>query len=192
MEEHYKLSKTIAEKSVTVVKLNNELIPFDSSDSKKTLIVNITNRKTITDPHFNEAYKENFSLYKSITLDNSSNNKDYKIALDIGKDCEMIIVASYFSIKSDTDGKILSESQLKFINNLLTLNKQLIIISFENPYILSLFPQAENYICTFSNSQASQRAVVNFLKGSIEPSGKLPVSIPNTDYKIGYQWRPNI
>ena len=192
MEEHYKLSKTIAEKSVTVVKLNNELIPFDSSDYKKTLIVNITNRKTITDPHFNEAYKENFSLYKSITLNNSSKNKDYKIALDIGKDCEMIIVASYFSIKSDTDGKFLSEPQLTFINNLLTLNKQVIIISFENPYILSFFPQAENYICTFSNVQASQRAVVNLLKGSIEPSGKLPVSIPNMDYKIGYQWRPNI
>ncbi|HEX9251588.1 MAG TPA: glycoside hydrolase family 3 N-terminal domain-containing protein [Ignavibacteriaceae bacterium] len=191
MEEHYQLSKTIAEKSVTVVKMNNELIPFDSSKYKKTFIVNITNRKSISDPHFIEAYKENFSLYSSTTLNNSSKNRDYKAAMNVAKDCELIIVASYFSIKNDDNGNALSETQLKFFDDLLALKKRVIIISFENPYILSSFPQAENYICTFSNSKSSQRAVVNFLKGSIEPTGRLPVSIPNTGYQIGFRWEPN-
>ena len=111
--------------------------------------------------------------------------------MDVAKDCEMIIVASYFYIRNDVNGKALSDTQLNFIENLLALNKDVIIISFENPYILSLFPQAENYICTFSNSKASQRAVLNLLNGSIEPRGRLPVSIPNTEYQLGFKWIPN-
>ena len=191
MEEHYQLSKMIAEKSVTVVKMNNKLIPLDSTKYKKTFIVNITNRRIISDPHFNEAYKENFSLYSSHTLTINSAKTDYQFALDVAKDCEMIIVASYFYIRNDVNGKALSDTQLNFIENLLALNKDVIIISFENPYILSLFPQAENYICTFSNSKASQRAVLNLLNGSIEPRGRLPVSIPNTEYLLGFKWVPN-
>jgi len=191
MEEHYQLSKMIAEKSVTVVKMNNKLIPLDSTKYKKTFIVNITNRRIISDPHFNEAYKENFSLYSSNTLTSNSAKTDYQFALDVAKDCEMIIVASYFYIRNDVNGKALSDTQLNFIENLLALNKDVIIISFENPYILSLFPQAENYICTFSNSKASQRAVLNLLNGSIEPRGRLPVSIPNTEYLLGFKWVPN-
>ncbi|MDP2364637.1 MAG: glycoside hydrolase family 3 C-terminal domain-containing protein, partial [Ignavibacteria bacterium] len=124
------------------------------------------------------------------TLTKTSKGTDYMYALDIAKDCEMIVVASYFSIKDDANGKALSDDQLKFFKSILILNKKVIIISFENPYILSLFPNAENYICTFSNSNASQRAVVNLLNGSIEPNGRLPVSIPNTDFKIGYRWEP--
>ena len=172
--------------------MDSKLVPLDSARHTKTFVVNITNRKTVSDPHFEEAYKESFAIYSSTTLTNRSKSVDYKNALEIAKDCEMIVVASYFSIRSDNNGKVLSDDQLKFLKTILALNKKVIIISFENPYILSLIPKSENYICTFSNSKASQRAVVNLLNGSIEPNGRLPVSIPNTDFKIGYRWKSNI
>ena len=103
----------------------------------------------------------------------------------------MIIIASYFYTRNDVNGKSLSDIQIKFIEKLLSFNKKVILISFENPYILLNFPSIKNYICTFSNSKASQRAALNFLNGSIEAKGKLPVTIPFTDYKIGYSWKPN-
>ena len=49
----------------------------------------------------------------------------------------------------------------------------------------------ENYICTYSDSKSSQRAVLNLLNGSLTAKGMLPVSIPNTDYKVGYKWNPD-
>ncbi len=190
-EEHYKLSKTIAEKSVTVVKLEDNLLPLDSSKFIKTFLVNITNRGNISDPHFSEIYKEEFSIYSKTTLTSSSNTSDYKFTLDVAKDCDLIILASYFSIRNNADSKSLPDYQIKFINDLLNLNKRIIFISFENPYVLSLFPDVKNYICTFSNSQSSQRAVLNILNDSIEPEGKLPISIPGTVYKTGFKWKPN-
>jgi beta-N-acetylhexosaminidase len=130
-------------------------------------------------------------MYSSIMLNSTSENADYQFAIDIAKDCEKIIIASYFYIRSDVNGNALSGIQLNFLKKLLAMKKQVIFISFENPYILSNFPQIENYICTFSSSKSSQRAVVNLLKGLIEPEGSLPVSIPLTEYKIGYSWKPN-
>ena len=192
IEGHYQLSKTIAEKSVVVVKMDSKLIPLDSVNYIKTFLVNITNKITVSDPHFEEAYKESFAIYSSTNLTSASQSVDYQYALEIAKDCEMIVVASYFNVRDDINGKALSDEQIKFLINILALNKKVIIISFENPYILSLIPNTENYICTFSNSKASQRAAVNLLNGSIEPNGRLPVSIPNTDFKIGFRWKSNI
>ncbi len=130
-------------------------------------------------------------MYSQKVLTNSSKISDYKYALEIAKECELIVLASYFYIRNDINGKSLSDLQLNFMRDLLTLNKKVLIITFENPYILSLFPNAENYICTFSNSETSQRAAIKLLKGSIKSNGKLPITIPNTDFKIGYKWRSN-
>jgi hypothetical protein len=142
--------------------------------------------------HFSDIYKESFSMYNKTTLTSDSKDTDYQMVLDNAKDCELIIVASYFYIKNDDNGKALSDTQIDFFNKLLGLDKKVIIISFENPYILSLFPKAKNYICTFSNSEASQRAALNLLNGTIKSKGRLPITIPNTQYKIGFQWKPNI
>lgn len=191
IEEHYKLSNSIAEESIVAFNIDEKFIPLDSTKYTKTLLVDITNRKTINDPHFSEIYSKNFSRYSSVTLTNESNNNDYQFTLDIAKDCEMIVIASYFYTRNDINGKSLSDAQIKFIEKLLSFNKNVILISFENPYILSNFPNIKNYICTFSNSKASQRAALNFLNGSIESKGKLPVTIPYTDYRIGYSWKPN-
>ena len=192
IEHNYKLAKTIAEESIAVVKMENNLLPLDSAKYIKTLLLDITNRSTMKSSHFSDIYNESFSIYSRTTLTSSSKKTDYQFALDIAKDCELIVVASYFYIRNDVNGKSLSDAQINFIDNLLALNKKVIIISFENPYILSLFPKAKNYICTFSNTEASQRAALNLLNGSIKSNGRLPITIPNTEFKIGYKWQPPI
>lgn len=190
--EHYNLSKIIAEKSVTVVKMEDGLLPLDSAKFTKTLLVDITNRSSIKSTHFSDIYNENFSIYGRSQLTTTSKNAEYQNSIEKAKDCDLIVIAAYFYVKNDSSGNVLSEEQNKFIKNLLALNKKVIIISFENPYILSLFPHTKNYICTFSDTESSQRAALSLLNGSIVSSGQLPITIPNTKYKIGYKWEPNI
>lgn len=60
IEEHYKLSNSIAEESIVAFNIDEKLIPLDSTKYTKTLLVDITNRKTISDPHFSEIYSKNF------------------------------------------------------------------------------------------------------------------------------------
>ncbi|OQY71526.1 MAG: hypothetical protein B6D44_12455 [Ignavibacteriales bacterium UTCHB2] len=190
LEEHYHLSKIIAENSITIVKADKELLPIDSSKYLKMFIVDITNRKNIKDSHFSQIVHESFSVYSHISLTSESNSSDYKLALDIAKDSDFIIVPAYFYIRSGVNGKTVSDVQFNFFRDFLALGKKVLIISFESPYLLSNFPDADNYICAFSDSKASQRAVLNVLNGTLVAKGKLPVSIPNTDFRVGYSWNP--
>ena len=188
LEEHYQLSKTIAENSVTIVKADKELFPIDSSKYLKTFIIDITNRKNMKDAHFSQIFHESFSVYSHSLLTSESQIADYKLALDIAKDSDFIIVPSYFYIRNGINGRSVSDIQFNFFRDLLSLNKKVLVISFENPYLLSNFPEAENYICTFSDSKASQRAVLNLLNGTLSANGRLPISIPETDFKVGHSW----
>lgn len=190
LEENYHLSKIIAENSITIVKADKELLPIDSSKYLKMFIVDITNRKNIKDSHFSQIVHESFSVYSHMSLTSESTSSDYKLALDIAKDSDFIIVPAYFYIRSGVNGKTVSDVQFNFFRDLLALGKKVLIISFESPYLLSNFPDADNYICAFSDSKASQRAVLNVLNGTLVPKGKLSVSIPNTGFRVGYSWNP--
>jgi hypothetical protein len=59
-----------------------------------------------------------------------------------------------------------------------------ILVSFGNPYLLSLFPKIDVYLCGFGDTKATQRAMLKALVGEIDIQGKLPISIPNTKYKV--------
>lgn len=188
LKKHSDLAKEIAEKSVTIVKMEDELFPLDQKIFSKVFVINISNRRTINDFTFTNSVKEKFSILNSTTLTSLSKPPDYKKVFNSLKESNLIFIAGYFTIRQNGGGTIIPDAQLELIKNILKLNKKVIILSFENPYILSLFPEAKNYICTFSDTKVSQKAALDVLTGLIEPNGRLPVSIPNTEYKIGYQW----
>jgi beta-N-acetylhexosaminidase len=53
------------------------------------------------------------------------------------------------------------------------------MLAMGNPYLAMDFPQAENYMCAFSNTSISESSVVKALFGEIEIHGHVPVTIPN-------------
>ncbi len=53
------------------------------------------------------------------------------------------------------------------------------VVAMGNPYIGSSFPEAQNYLCTFSDTTVSETAAVRALFGEIAIRGRLPVTIPD-------------
>ena len=52
------------------------------------------------------------------------------------------------------------------------------VLAMGNPYLAMDFPQAENYMCAFSNTGISEVSVVKALFGEIPIRGHVPVTIP--------------
>ena len=52
------------------------------------------------------------------------------------------------------------------------------VMAVGNPYLAKDFPEAQNYLCTFSATQVSELSAVKALFGEIEIHGHLPVTIP--------------
>ncbi|MDP9263096.1 MAG: glycoside hydrolase family 3 protein [Acidobacteriota bacterium] len=53
-----------------------------------------------------------------------------------------------------------------------------VVVALGSPYVAAGFPQARNYLCTFSGVPVSETAAVKALFGEIPIHGRLPVTIP--------------
>src|SRR5581483_4003678 len=53
-----------------------------------------------------------------------------------------------------------------------------IVLAMGNPYVVSDFPEVQNYLCSFSFAPVSEGSAVNALFGEIPIGGHLPVNIP--------------
>jgi beta-N-acetylhexosaminidase len=66
------------------------------------------------------------------------------------------------------------------LHNLLnTAAAKTVVLAMGNPYLAKDFPEAQNYLCTYSAAPVSERSAAKALFGEIEIHGHLPVTIPN-------------
>ena len=56
--------------------------------------------------------------------------------------------------------------------------ERLLVVGFGAPYELATFPQVQTYIAAYGPDVPSLTAAAKALTGAIQPSGRLPVTIP--------------
>ncbi len=59
------------------------------------------------------------------------------------------------------------------------------MLSFGNPYIINKFNEVPAYLTSYGSVYYSQKAMVDALLGYSGINGKLPISIPDTEYSFG-------
>jgi len=185
----YRLAQDIAEASVTLVKDEQNLIPVDPGKYAKIFSIVISDSrysKTIEEPFlFEEKMNEQFGYVKNYRINFRTKDKLYEKILEDLKTADLIILPIYANVRSFQGSVELHEEQFKFIQQILNLNKPTIGISFGNPFILTEVPNISTYITTYGNVPLSQTAALDAILGNTKISGKLPINLPNTDYKSG-------
>lgn len=63
----------------------------------------------------------------------------------------------------------------------LAAETELAVLSLSSPYDLLAVPRAGAFLCSYSDSEASVRALGEVLNGSLVPRGRLPVELPGID-----------
>ncbi|MEO8398329.1 MAG: glycoside hydrolase family 3 N-terminal domain-containing protein [Ignavibacteriaceae bacterium] len=185
-ESHLRLSKEIAEKSITLVKNDKKIIPIDPVKIYRTACISITDGiGDESDRIFEKQIEEKFGNVQKIFLNKKSSRKDYQRAYEIAKNSSLILLPSFVRVKAYEGTVKLSESNTEFVKKVLKLRKPSVVISFGNPYLLSLFPEASTYLCAYGDPPVSQTAMAEAIIGENKIQGKLPVTIPNTEFKIG-------
>ncbi len=178
------IAEEIAEKSITLVKNENNIIPLAPEKFYSTAVISITDNVTEGE-YFNELCDQEFGYIKTITLGSTSSDKDFRKAMSIARSSDLIIIPSFVKVKAYQGTVLMKEKQAEFVNQVLQLDKPSLIISFGNPYLLSMFPGAGTYIATYGDAVVSQKAVLRAITGKTDITGKLPVTIPGTPFKRG-------
>jgi beta-N-acetylhexosaminidase len=63
--------------------------------------------------------------------------------------------------------------------------KPVVVASMRNPYDIMAFPSVDANVLTYGNQSVSVKALAKVLTGEVNPTGKLPVTIPNF-YPFGH------
>ena len=183
---HLRLAEEIAEKSITLVKNDKKIIPVNASKVRTATCITITDEiGTEAEMLFQKIAEENFDKVYPIILNKKSSPKDYIRAYQIAKSSNLILLPSFVRVKAYQGTVKLSKRNTDFINKIIRLKIPSVLISLGNPYLLSLFPKVQTYLCSYGDPPVSQYAMMKAILGEINISGRLPISIPNSNYKIG-------
>lgn len=186
INEHWKVAVNLARESITLLKNDKQLIPIKRNNSKKIAHITLTDDNYPgNEKYFDSLLKERISDINSFLFLSNSNYENFQNALKEIKNFDEIILSIYLKIKAFSGNLGLNDEQVNFIEKILAQNKNVILLSHGSPYILSLFPNASTYLCNYGNSKSSELALAESIFGEINITGKLPVTIPNTNSKFG-------
>jgi len=178
------LAEEIAEKSITLIKNDDNLIPLDPEKFYTTAVISVTDNVSEGE-FFNELADQEFGYIKTISLGKMSTEKDYEEAVNTARSSDIIIIPSFIKVKAYAGSVKMLPEQADLINKILKLNKPSVIISFGNPYLLSMFPDCKTYITAYGDAAVSQKAAVRAITGKSDITGVLPISIPGTGFSRG-------
>jgi len=183
---HWRLANEIAEESITLVKNQQKIIPVNPKKYRSTACILLTDADDKKDYPFENYFKENFKHSKFYELFANSKKRDYRKALRIARSANLVLLPALVNVREQSGTIGINEKHRDFIKEVLKLKKRVVLMSLGNPYILRDFPKAKAYICSYGSPAVSQKAMMDAILGRNKIEGKLPVSIPNTKYKIGW------
>ncbi|MCD4827576.1 MAG: beta-N-acetylhexosaminidase [Acholeplasmataceae bacterium] len=102
-----------------------------------------------------------------IKLPLSPSNLDILEVIEKAKAYDQLIVTTY-------NGNVFQE-QIKMIDYLSELGKEMHVISMRNPYDLYYTKNITNYVCLYEYTPNSIKVLLKYLKGSLKLKGKVPV-----------------
>ena len=171
------VGQEIADRSITLVRNEQKAVPLNL----KARVLNITftdeEDRAVTQPFVNEL-RRRIPTLESVVMDLRTKDEEIKGVLDRidARNFDTVIFASTVRAKSGKGTVALPPLGLHLAEEL--VNRNAIVISFGNPYLLQAMPNAPTYIAAYSPFPFSQRAAAKALLGEIEITGKLPVSLP--------------
>ncbi|MCI5938709.1 MAG: beta-N-acetylhexosaminidase [Bacilli bacterium] len=97
--------------------------------------------------------------------------EDYSDLINKAKNYDQIVVCSYNANNYP--------NQVKLINDLNNLGKDLYVISTRNPYDYLVLDEIDNLACLYEYTKNSVGTIMRYLSGMIKPKGKFPINANN-------------
>jgi beta-N-acetylhexosaminidase len=175
--EHQAIADQIAERSVTLVKNRQSLIPIQI-DSEKRIAVIVPKPQDLTPadtssyltPRLAKAVREIHPNTLELIIPISPSENDIEGV--------MVQLAGVDLVIAGTINAAFQPGQAAMVKKILSTGKPTITVALRLPYDLASYPEASTYLCTYSILDPSMQALVQVLFGWSKPLGSLPVSIP--------------
>jgi beta-N-acetylhexosaminidase len=177
-QETAALSQEVANKAITLVRNDANQIPLDKSKRVAVLGISNTFDDEIMGPLLRQL-RQNGVRFNAALLQENSTQEQIEKARAMVNNADVVIAAMYGRVRSGARNSVgLPDSGVGILRDLLANSKDVIGVSFGNPYILGSFPQLKTYMVAYGDMASLQRASANALFGAQDITGRLPISLP--------------
>ncbi|MBM7703515.1 glycoside hydrolase family 3 protein [Metabacillus iocasae] len=175
---HKAVEKEAAERSITLVK-NESVLPLHVSKDDSVVVVGRTSLSDLTAAV--KTYHPNATI-----LEASSSFQLTDAQMQVVKDAKAVIVGtSTFNVS----GRSPEHAQMKLVHTLVAqTDAPVIAIGIRNPYDVMAYPNVDAYLAQYGFRPASFQASAATIFGQNNPSGKLPVTIPDLTTNVLYEF----
>ena len=172
------VANEVAQKSITLARDELSLVPLNTASKKLLAITYADVSDPIAGRVFNDELRGAGFRVQAVTVDGRSSQTDLD-AVRVMADSADVVIASAYVFPREGRGTVGATGGFPaLMEELAAAKKNLIAISFGNPYVVSAFPSVPAYMLAWGGAPVSQRAAAAALLGKAAISGRLPISIP--------------
>jgi len=173
-----KVAAEVAEKSITLARDELSLVPLPRAGKRVLAITYADGSDLLAGRVFNQELRAGGFMLNAVSVDSRTTPAELD-ALRAQADSVDVVIASAYVYPRDGRGTIGAGGGFPaLIEQLAAAKKNLIAVSFGNPYLVSAYPSAPAYLLAWGGAPVSQRAAAAALLGTAPISGRLPISIP--------------
>ena len=179
-----RIAAEVAEKSITVARDSGSLVPLSRNSRRILSITYADGGDLVAGRVFNQELRSGGFRVSTETVDSRTTTAELD-QLRLQADSADVVIASAYVFPRESRGSIGAQGGFPaFIEQLSAARKNLIAISFGNPYLVSAFPSVPTYVLAWGGAPVSQRAAAQAILGRSAITGRLPISIPPW-FKVG-------
>jgi beta-N-acetylhexosaminidase len=182
---HVAVAQEIADRSLTLLKNDRDVLPLLGTRSARVLSVSFRRPSDLLAGRFlNAGLRTRYPRLVTAQLDVDTPPEAYDALLRRARTSDLVVVSLYVSVVTSSGSVAIPEETAAFIQELSDARVPHVVVSFGNPYLLSEFPDAQAYLLAWSGTEVTQRAVARALFGEIPIQGRTPTRIPPV-FEIG-------
>ena len=173
--QHMEMAREVAEGSITLIRNERDLLPLRGTRRARVMSVSFRNPgDVLSGRYFDGRLRQTYPRLVTRSVDDATNSEAYAALLSRAGRSDLAVVSVY----SNYAGRVeLPDATVEFVNELARRRVTHVVISFGNPYLISMFPDARVYLLAWSSAQVSQQAAADALFGDIAITGHSPVGM---------------
>lgn len=172
------LTDEIATKAITLVRNDGGDLPLDKT--KKVAVLGISNGfEPGVMGSLVGAFRSNGIKFTPAYIQENSVQEQIDAARKAVREADTIVVGLYGRVRSGAKNSVgVPDNGAAILREAIAAKKNIIGISFGNPYVLSSFPELKTYIVAYGDMPSLQRAAARSILGLQDITGHLPITLP--------------
>jgi beta-N-acetylhexosaminidase len=176
---HLRVAERIAERSITLLKNDRDLLPLAGTRSARVLSISYRRASDVlAGRYFNRVLRETYPRLTTAEIDADTQNSIYEGLTRRAREHAFVVVSTYVTSVNVSGSFTLPDELVTLITELKRMGVPHTVVSFGNPYLIMDFPDVQSYMLAWNGSEASQRAAASAMLGGSPIVGHIPTRIP--------------